>query len=111
MMNSAARELADFADDDLHGDHEFGRVVHDSTPVFWKFDCYDRKLEFGNPADPAQTTLILTFMLAQQYRASQPIGIPYCPQVRRWHISPRPIASRPAVIPLINWIDHNGQGR
>lgn len=44
-------------------------MVHDGTPIFWKIDYYDRKVEFGseNPADPAQTTRVLTLMLAQEY--------------------------------------------
>ncbi len=54
---------------DPHGEHDFGRIVHDDTPIFWKIDYYDRKLEFGseNPADPAQTTRVLTLMRAQEY--------------------------------------------
>ncbi len=54
---------------DPHGEHDFGRIVHDGTPIYGKIDSYDRDLRFDseNPADPAQTTCILTRMLAQEY--------------------------------------------
>jgi len=54
---------------DPHGEHDFGVVEHGGVRVFFKLDYYDRKLEFGseNPAAPAQTTRVLTLMLAQEY--------------------------------------------
>jgi hypothetical protein len=54
---------------DPHGEHDFGRIDHNGHKVFWKIDYYDKKLEFGSehPEDPAQTTRVLTIMLAEEY--------------------------------------------
>jgi hypothetical protein len=70
---------------DPHGEHDFGAIyrlvsgewVHHrpqdekliAETVFWKIDCYDRELEFGSeaPWDSAQTTRVLTIMLASEY--------------------------------------------
>ena len=56
-------------DNDPHGEHDFGIVYHDDLKVFWKIDYYDKKLERGSehPEDPAQTTRVLTIMLAEEY--------------------------------------------
>jgi len=56
-------------DNDPHGEHDFGAIEHDGKKVFWKIDCYDENLEFGSPdpSDPAQTTRVLTVMLAEEY--------------------------------------------
>ena len=57
------------ADNDLHGEHEFGSFELCSRRFFWKIDHYDKDLRFGseNPADPEQTTRVLTVMLADEY--------------------------------------------
>ncbi len=57
------------SDTDPHGEHDFGIVYHDDLKVFWKIDYYDKKLERGSehPEDPAQTTRVLTIMLAEEY--------------------------------------------
>lgn len=57
------------ADNDPHGEHDFGTVEHGELRIFWKIDAYDRDLEFGSPdpADPAVTTRVLTVMLTEEY--------------------------------------------
>ena len=56
-------------DNDPHGEHDFGRIEHNGERIFWKIDTYDRACKYGseNPADPAQTTRVLTIMLADEY--------------------------------------------
>jgi hypothetical protein len=57
------------ADNDPHGEHDFGAFEVADLQFFWKIDCYDRTMEFGSedPSDPAQTTRVLTIMLADEY--------------------------------------------
>jgi hypothetical protein len=57
------------ADNDPHGEHDFGAVDEAGERYFWKIDLYDRKMEFGSPdpADPAVTTRVLTVMRADEY--------------------------------------------
>jgi hypothetical protein len=65
----------DFEDsNDPHGERDFGAFDFvpesgDEFKVFWKFDYYDRNLEFGSedPADPKKTTRVLTVMRADEY--------------------------------------------
>jgi hypothetical protein len=54
---------------DPHGEHDFGSFEHCDFRIYWKIDYYDKKLEFGSehPEDPAQTTRVLTIMLAEEY--------------------------------------------
>jgi hypothetical protein len=72
-------------DNDPHGERDFGtiyqlgdgrwtterpRVCDDERErVFWKFDYYDRDLQFGSEdaANPAVTRRVLTIMLADEY--------------------------------------------
>ena len=72
-------------DSDPHGERDFGcvyqladgrwtterpRVREDERErVFWKFDYYDRDLQFGSEdaANPAVTRRVLTIMLADEY--------------------------------------------
>ncbi len=56
-------------DNDPHGEHDFGRIDHNGERIFWKIDYYDAACKRGseNPADPAQTTRVLTIMLADEY--------------------------------------------
>ena len=52
-----------------HGERDFGSFVHNGNKIFWKIDYYDKACEYGSedPADPAQTTRVLTIMLASEY--------------------------------------------
>ena len=57
------------ADNDPHGEHDFGSVEYAGEKVFWKIDYYDSSAcEFGteNPADPS-TYRVMTVMLAEEY--------------------------------------------
>lgn len=66
----AMRAHDDFSPkNDPHGEHDFGRMVVEGTPVFWKIDYYDQTMEYGSedPADPDKTTRVLTLFLAQEY--------------------------------------------
>lgn len=57
------------ADNDPHGEHDFGSFKVDGERYFWKIDYYDPSLEYGSedPADPKKTTRVLTLMLARDY--------------------------------------------
>jgi hypothetical protein len=56
-------------DNDPHGEHDFGSFELCGRKFFWKIDYYDRDLKYGSedPSDPAQTTRVLTVMLASEY--------------------------------------------
>ena len=72
-------------DSDPHGEHDFGAIYQhadgrwtterprlrddERERVFWKFDYYDRDLQFGSEdaANPAVTRRVLTIMLADEY--------------------------------------------
>ena len=57
------------ADNDPHGEHDFGSFEVAGEKFFWKIDYYDRDLMFGSedPADPDKTTRVLTIMLSDEY--------------------------------------------
>ena len=57
------------ADNDPHGEHDFGSFDLAGDKFFWKIDYYDPQLEFGSedPADPTKTRRVLTLMLAAEY--------------------------------------------
>jgi Protein of unknown function (DUF3768) len=55
---------------DPYGERDFGAFeVEHVGGVFWKIDYYTRDLKGGSedPADAAQTTRVLTIMLATEY--------------------------------------------
>ena len=57
------------ADNDPHGERDFGDVNVFGTDLLWKIDYYDEQLEYGSadPADPKVTTRVLTVMLESEY--------------------------------------------
>lgn len=64
------RNYAEFGEDnDPHGEHDFGAFDYMGHKIFWKIDYYDRRMEMGSPdpADPRQTTRVLTILLASEY--------------------------------------------
>lgn len=64
------QEFAAFnGDNDPHGEHDFGSFEYHDHRYFWKIDYYDAAMEHGseNPADPQQTSRLLTIMLAEEY--------------------------------------------
>lgn len=57
------------ADNDPHGEHDFGAFEVFRQKLFWKFDYYAPDLQHGseNPADINHTIRVLTIMLAEEY--------------------------------------------
>ena len=67
------RKVATFSDftaeNDPHGEHDFGEIELSGRKFLWKIDYYDAAMEFGSedPTDPSKTTRVLTIMLAEEY--------------------------------------------
>lgn len=57
------------ADNDPHGERDFGDLTLFGTDLLWKIDYYDADLRFGSddPADRAATSRVLTIFLASEY--------------------------------------------
>ena len=58
------------ADNDPHGEHDFGSIgIEDQPKIFWKIDYYSPDLEHGSeePSDPTKTARVMTIMLAEEY--------------------------------------------
>lgn len=67
---AAVKSFTSFStDNDPYHEHDFGSVQIADERVFWKIDYFDQTLDFGSndPTDPAQTTRVLTIMLAEEY--------------------------------------------
>lgn len=68
-----AQALANYsgfdADNDPHGERDFGDLVLWGWDLLWKIDYYDPALTFGSedPADPQKTRRVLTVMLASDW--------------------------------------------
>jgi hypothetical protein len=72
VSKSLAKVIAfdDFnADNDPHGEHDFGSFELEGEKLFWKIDYFDLAAEFGSedPTDPKKTLRVLTVMLAEEY--------------------------------------------
>lgn len=70
MVIRRVATFTDFtADNDPHGEHDFGSFDLVGQKLFWKIDYYDPAMEFGSedPADPDRTARVLTIMLASEY--------------------------------------------
>lgn len=57
------------ADNDPHGEHDFGDFELSGESFFWKIDYYDPTVTFGSsdPSDSDKTTRVLTLMLTSEY--------------------------------------------
>jgi Protein of unknown function (DUF3768) len=66
----AVRSFSNFTkDNDPHGEHDFGSIEVEGETYFFKLDYYSLDMECGSedPADPQQTTRVLTIMRADEY--------------------------------------------
>ena len=57
------------ADNDPHGERDYGALTVAGVAVNWKIDCYDPGLRWhsSDPSDPAVTARVLTIMLAAEW--------------------------------------------
>ncbi|WP_425416962.1 DUF3768 domain-containing protein [Oricola indica] len=70
LARKSVAEFDDFsADNDPHGEHDFGTFELDGQKLFWKIDYFAPDLLHGseNPAIGAKTVRVLTIMLASDY--------------------------------------------
>lgn len=54
---------------DPYGEHDFGRLMVGKRAIIWKIDYFDLDMNHGSedPADPAQTTRLLSILFAEDY--------------------------------------------
>lgn len=57
------------ADNDPHGERDFGDLTLWGEDLFWKLDYYSPDLRYGSddPADPEKTKRVLTVMLTSEW--------------------------------------------
>jgi hypothetical protein len=57
------------ADNDPHGERDFGDLTLWGEEMFWKVDYYSQDLRYGSddPADPDKTKRVLTVMLTSEW--------------------------------------------
>lgn len=57
------------AENDPHGERDFGDLTLWGQDLFWKVDYYDIDLKFGSddPANPDKTQRVLTVMLTSEW--------------------------------------------
>ena len=57
------------ADNDPHGERDFGAIELGSTSLLWKIDYYDLAMQYASPdpADPDVTKRVLTVMLPEEW--------------------------------------------
>ncbi len=73
FVAAALRAVAAFdssdADNDPHGEHDFGALTVRGERILFKIEAFDRTLTVAspNPANPAVTTRVLTIMLVEEY--------------------------------------------
>ncbi|RXZ64236.1 DUF3768 domain-containing protein [Pelagerythrobacter rhizovicinus] len=70
MLTEALAAYNSFdADNDPHGERDFGDLKLWGTDLLWKIDYYDRDLKYGSddPADPSRTARVLTVMTATEW--------------------------------------------
>jgi hypothetical protein len=73
FIDEARKAVAAFdsfsADNDPHGEHDFGAITIQNEKLFFKIDYYDLSLSAHSPdaSDPQVTKRILTIMLASEY--------------------------------------------
>jgi hypothetical protein len=68
LLATVRRFNAFSADNDPHGEHDFGAIEIGGQSFFFKIDYYDRSLTLQSPdaANPAVTTRVLTVMQAEE---------------------------------------------
>ncbi len=55
------------ADNDPHGEHDFGSIMWEGQKVFWKIDYYDQHLQYWYDPLSSACRRVMTVMLASEY--------------------------------------------
>lgn len=70
LLLNQVKNFNDFTpDNDVYGEHDFGKISLFDTDYFWKIDYYDTDCEYSSedPSNPDITTRLLTIMRADEY--------------------------------------------
>ena len=70
VLATALASYAGFdADNDPHGERDFGDLMLWGYDLLWKIDYYDLALKFGSedPSDPQKTHRVLSVLLASEW--------------------------------------------